>query len=264
MNTKTKVLIGDNTTSFGIPCSELLITKGFDPIVRNKNGNDIVESIRYDQPDIVIMEAFMPAMDAVSVMIKTKSFNQKQPKFIVISSHDNPYIEKEAIDNGASCYLVKPVEIEYVCSKISTISKKAANPEPNSGFFSSGITLSDSQDLEVLVTEVILQVGIPAHIKGYHYLREAIMLSITDKEMINSITKILYPTIAKTFNTTSSRVERAIRHAIELAWDRGDIDILNNFFGFTIHNVRGKPTNSEFIAMISDKLRLKLKKTLLA
>lgn len=264
MNAKTKVLIGDNSLAFGIACSDILLSKGMEPILRNKNGSEIIESIRYDQPDIVVMDTFMPSMDAVSVILKTRSFNQKQPKFIVISSHDNPYIEKDIIDNGASCYLVRPVAVDYICSKIISLCKPPVKIENTTGFFSSGITLSDSEDLEVLVTEVILQVGIPAHIKGYHYLREAIMLAISDAEMINSVTKVLYPTIAKTFNTTSSRVERAIRHAIELAWDRGDIDILNNFFGFTIHNVRGKPTNSEFIAMISDKLRLKLKKTLLA
>lgn len=114
-------------------------------------------------------------------------------------------------------------------------------------------------DLEVMITEVIHQIGVPAHIKGYHYLRESIRLSIEDTEMINSVTKLLYPTVAKAFNTTSSRVERAIRHAIEVAWDRGDVDTLNAYFGYTIHNIRGKPTNSEFIAMIADKLRLKLK-----
>ena len=114
-------------------------------------------------------------------------------------------------------------------------------------------------DLEIMVTEIIHQIGVPAHIKGYQYLREAIMLSVKDTEIINSVTKLLYPTVAKHFSTTSSRVERAIRHAIEVAWDRGDVDVLNSYFGFTIHNGRGKPTNSEFIAMIADKLRLRLK-----
>ena len=114
-------------------------------------------------------------------------------------------------------------------------------------------------DLIMMVTDILLQIGIPAHIKGYHYLRESIVLSVKDSEMINSVTKLLYPTVAKKFSTTSSRVERAIRHAIEVAWDRGDVDVLNSYFGYTIQNERGKPTNSEFIAMISDKLRLKLK-----
>lgn len=119
---------------------------------------------------------------------------------------------------------------------------------------------SQTLDLEMLVTDVIHQIGVPAHIKGYHYLREAIILSIEDSEMINSVTKLLYPTIAKRFKTTSSRVERAIRHGIEVAWDRGDVDTLNSYFGFTIHNGRGKPTNSEFIAMIADRLKLQMKK----
>ena len=114
-------------------------------------------------------------------------------------------------------------------------------------------------ELEILVTEIMHQIGVPAHIKGYHYLRESIILAVKDSEIINSVTKLLYPTIAKLHATTSSRVERAIRHAIEVAWDRGDIDVLNSYFGYTIQSQRGKPTNSEFIAMISDKLRLKLK-----
>ena len=114
-------------------------------------------------------------------------------------------------------------------------------------------------DLEVMVTEIILQIGVPAHIKGYHYLRDSIILAVEDPDIINSITKLLYPTVAKKNGTTSSRVERAIRHAIEVAWDRGDVDVLNSYFGYTIHNLRGKPTNSEFIAMIADKLRLRLK-----
>ena len=122
----------------------------------------------------------------------------------------------------------------------------------------SNTTVSDS-DLELMVTDIIHQIGVPAHIKGYHYLREAIMLSIKNAEIINSVTKLLYPTVAKKYATTASRVERAIRHAIEVAWDRGDIDVLNGYFGYTIQVERGKPTNSEFIAMISDKLRLKLK-----
>ncbi|MEG0692770.1 MAG: sporulation initiation factor Spo0A C-terminal domain-containing protein, partial [Oscillospiraceae bacterium] len=123
-----------------------------------------------------------------------------------------------------------------------------------------GNNIEISDDLESIVTDVILHIGVPAHIKGYHYIREAIMLSVNDTNMINSVTKLLYPTVAKRFNTTSSRVERAIRHAIEIAWDRGDVDTLNAYFGYTINTGRGKPTNSEFVAMISDKLRLKLKR----
>ncbi len=119
----------------------------------------------------------------------------------------------------------------------------------------------NSQDLEVIISDTMHQIGVPAHIKGYQYLREAIMLSVKDTEMLNSVTKVLYPTVAKNYQTTSSRVERAIRHAIEVAWDRGDTEVLSSYFGYTIQNARGKPTNSEFIAMISDKLRLKLKDT---
>ena len=134
------------------------------------------------------------------------------------------------------------------------------------GFIKEGFSKGDKpagkepeNNLETSVTEILHQIGVPAHIKGYQYLREAIILSINDTEMMNSVTKVLYPTVAKRFSTTSSRVERAIRHAIEVAWDRGDVDVLSSYFGYTIQNSRGKPTNSEFIAMISDKLRLQLK-----
>lgn len=141
-----------------------------------------------------------------------------------------------------------------LCDRVEMLArKKSGTPEvkPNA---------IKMDDLEILVTEVIHQIGVPAHIKGYHYLREAIILSIQDNEMINSVTKVLYPTVAKKFKTTSSRVERAIRHGIEVAWDRGDVDVLNSFFGYTVHTGRGKPTNSEFIAMIADRLRLQMKK----
>lgn len=147
--------------------------------------------------------------------------------------------------------MLKPFELEDLVDRVIALSDFHAPAETSAK--------PNSTDLEVMITEVIHQIGVPAHIKGYHYLRESIRLSIEDPEMINSVTKLLYPTVAKTYNTTSSRVERAIRHAIEVAWDRGDVDTLNAYFGYTIHNSRGKPTNSEFIAMIADKLRLKLK-----
>ena len=145
-------------------------------------------------------------------------------------------------------FLTKPVDINYLSEQVIKLLSGNIN------------TLDDSEikNVEVIVTDIIHQIGVPAHIKGYHYLRYAIILSIQDSEMINSVTKLLYPTVAKKFKTTSSRVERAIRHAIEVAWDRGDVDTLDSFFGYTIHTGRGKPTNSEFIAMIADRLRIQL------
>ncbi|MDO4743710.1 MAG: sporulation transcription factor Spo0A, partial [bacterium] len=177
-----------------------------------------------------------------------------RPLVMVMSSFDNPKLESEALNAGAAYYFIKPFDFSILAERIFQISNWNNKIPP----ITQQNEITDS-DLELMITEIIHQIGVPAHIKGYHYLREAIMLSVRNSDMINSITKLLYPTVAKKHSTTSSRVERAIRHAIEVAWDRGDIDVLNSYFGYTIHNNRGKPTNSEFIAMISDKLRLRLK-----
>ena len=174
---------------------------------------------------------------------------------MAMSSFDNPRLEKETLNAGASYYFLKPFDINAMAERIIRLSGWRNEISP--------VVVKDNvvtdPELELMVTEIIHQIGVPAHIKGYHYLREAIILSVKNSEIINSVTKLLYPTVAKNHGTTSSRVERAIRHAIEVAWDRGDIDVLNSYFGYTIQNDRGKPTNSEFIAMISDKLRLRLK-----
>lgn len=160
---------------------------------------------------------------------------------------------------GASYFLLKPLNYSDIIEKILHITYRTSlsgNSSHQNGY---PLHISDSSNIEIRITQILHQIGVPAHIKGYHYLRSSIMMSIENPDIINSVTKQLYPSVAKNFETTPSRVERAIRHAIEVAWDRGDIDVLNSYFGYTIHNSRGKPTNSEFIAMISDKLRLQLK-----
>ena len=174
---------------------------------------------------------------------------------MALSSYDNQRLERETLMAGASYYFLKPIDINTMAERIIKLSGWRSESSP--------VVVKDNvvtdTELEIMITDIIHQIGVPAHIKGYHYLREAIKLSVKNDEIINSVTKLLYPTVAKKHNTTSSRVERAIRHAIEVAWDRGDIDVLNSYFGYTVQNERGKPTNSEFIAMISDKLRLRLK-----
>ena len=173
---------------------------------------------------------------------------------MVMSSFDNPQLEKGALENGAAYYFIKPFDITVLAERIILLSGWKNKPQQ------SNITnYSSERDLEFMITEIIHQIGVPAHIKGYHYLRDSIILSVNDPEYINCITKLLYPTVAKKYSTTSSRVERAIRHAIEVAWDRGNVNVLDSYFGYTINSGRGKPTNSEFIAMIADKLRLRLK-----
>ena len=255
MQKKLKVLIGDNSISFGDLCADVLINLDVDVSLMPKDGIKVLEAIKSTSPDVVVIESFMAQMDAIGVMKDINQSGAHRPKFIVISGYDNKFIEKEIMDNGASYYMLKPFDISTLCDRIVSMGGVSQfNPMQNDHNY------EVCNDLESIVTDVILNIGVPAHIKGYHYIREAIMLSVNDPNMINSVTKLLYPTVAKKFDTTSSRVERAIRHAIEIAWDRGDVDTLNSYFGYTINTGRGKPTNSEFVAMIADKLRLKLKR----
>ncbi len=255
MTNKIKVLIADDNKEFCAQCSALLRTYDYETVVAPKDGFRVVELVEENQPNIVLLDVFMPRLDAIGVM-KTIRESQisVQPLFMMMSTFDNPVLERELLNSGASYYFLKPFDTDVLVERIVQISgyKKADILDlPGAGKL--------QPDLEMMVTEIIHQIGVPAHIKGYHYLRESILLAVNNADIINSVTKQLYPTVAKKFGTTSSRVERAIRHAIEVAWDRGDVDILNSYFGYTIHNGRGKPTNSEFIAMIADKLRLRLK-----
>ena len=174
----------------------------------------------------------------------------KKPVVIVISGSQNEKLETQIITQGADYYFIKPVDFSVLYQRITQL------VDWNSSGQAGAVR---ERDLEVMVSEVLHQIGVPAHIKGYRYLRYSIILCTNDSSMLGSITKILYPTVAKEFETTPSRVERAIRHAIEVAWDRGDVDVLMSYFGYTIQSDRGKPTNSEFIAMIADKLRLEMK-----
>lgn len=252
MNQPCKVLIGDDTLNFGMICSELLEKRNYQVILKPKDGIAVYDAIKNLSPDIVIMDSSMPHIDALGVLKSFSPSEMNPPYFIVTSAYENSYTEAEVLQYGASFFMKKPFDFNLLCERVGELASKISQPTQ--------IPSKESEDIEILVTEVIHQIGVPAHIKGYHYLREAIILSIEDSEMINSVTKILYPTVAKKFKTTSSRVERAIRHGIEVAWDRGDIDVLNSYFGYTVHTGRGKPTNSEFIAMIADRLRLQMKK----
>lgn len=248
MKEKTKILIGDDTADYGISTASALRSYGLYAITRRKDGAILLNTIKEELPDVVIIDAVMPRMDAIDLIKKAKAEAQVFPYFIVTSSYDNPFIERQIMELGASYFMLKPFDIETLAERIISLLNQAQN---NSA--------KGKNDLEFTVTDIIHQLGVPAHIKGYHYLRAAIMFSIENPELLDSVTKMLYPTVAAHFNTTASRVERAIRHAIEIAWDRGDIDILNSFFGFTVNTCKGKPTNSEFVALITDKLRLQQK-----
>lgn len=256
MGKKLKVVIAENGTELGKSCEKALKGYGMDVIMREKDGSLLLEKIRTEKPDVVLADIFMQNQDILGVLDEIKKTDTKErPMIMAMSSFDNPRLEKETLNAGASYYFLKPFDINAMAERIIRLSGWRNEISP--------VVVKDNvvtdPELELMVTEIIHQIGVPAHIKGYHYLREAIILSVKNSEIINSVTKLLYPTVAKNHGTTSSRVERAIRHAIEVAWDRGDIDVLNSYFGYTIQNDRGKPTNSEFIAMISDKLRLRLK-----
>ncbi|OJU16133.1 MAG: sporulation transcription factor Spo0A [Clostridiales bacterium 43-6] len=254
MEKKLKILIADNTTEFGQACANTLKTYGMDVSMTQKDGVRLVADIKNSQPDIVLADVFMPKLDILGVLKQVEAMQmQKKPMIMAMSGFDNPRLEHETLTAGASYYFLKPFDLDTLAERILQLTGWRNDRTP------SKVPHSAEPDLEVMVTEIIHQIGVPAHIKGYHYLREAIMLSVKNPDIINSITKQLYPTVAKRFQTTSSRVERAIRHGIEVAWDRGDVDVLNSYFGYTIHVGRGKPTNSEFIAMIADKLRLRMK-----
>ena len=216
-----------------------------------KDGTQIVEKLKSGEvPDVLLMDGFMSRLDALGVLRELGAMRlERRPMVMVLSSADNQRFEGEVLRSGADYYFLKPYNPAMLAERIvqfSSIHNANAN--------SSGV-----KDLEVVVSQIMHQIGVPAHIRGYQYLREAIILSVNNDEMISSVTKVLYPTVAKTFKTTPSRVERAIRHAIEVARDRGDVDVLSSYFGYTIQNERGKPTNSEFIAMISDNLKLQMK-----
>ena len=246
MVNKVKVLIGDDSVEYGIACASTLRGQGMYVMTRPKDGTALLETIKSDVPDVVVMDAILPHMDAIELMKKVQASGGKRPQFIVTSAYDNPFIEKQVMQGGAAYFMLKPFEISALGERITSLTQGGMT----------GRNAPGTENMEIVVTDVIHQLGVPAHIKGYHYLREAILSSIEDPELLESVTKLLYPTVAKRFDTTSSRVERAIRHAIEIAWDRGNLDTLNAFFGYTVNTCKGKPTNSEFIALITDKLRL--------
>lgn len=250
MISKIKILVGDETGEFATACTAKLRSQGFYVISRAKDGSVIYDAIKNEAPDVAVIDSSMPNMDALELIRKINKSSYKKPAFIVTSSYSNSFIERSIMEAGAAFYLQKPFDVEILGERIKELLTSSDSP---AGEFYGNPKV---YNLEVIVTDIIHKIGVPAHIKGYHYLREAIMQCVHDSEMLESITKILYPSVAKRFKTTPSRVERAIRHAIEIAWDRGDVETLNSYFGYTVNTGKGKPTNSEFIALITDKIKL--------
>lgn len=232
-------------------------------IGKAKNGQEAYELIRKSTPDIVILDLIMPKMDGLSLMNKVNEDGAmiKMPFFIITSAISNENVIQDAFGYGAGYYLLKPFETNMIADRVKGVKSYNKRIPETKKIIGAGEDRKHfmERNIENDVTSIIHDVGVPAHIKGYQYLREAIIMSVNDNEMLNSITKILYPSIAKKFQTTSSRVERAIRHAIEVAWNRGRMDTIDELFGYTINAEKGKPTNSEFIALIADKIRLEYK-----
>lgn len=210
------------------------------------DGQEAVELCRRYQADVIVMDMLLSSMDGVEVLSAVSEL-MPRPRVLVLSTFATGSIADLAAAKGADYFMLKPCKTTSVVERVRQLTA-ASRPGTDPA--------ADRRSLETTVTAIIHEIGVPAHIKGYQYLREAILIVVEDMEVINAVTKILYPEVAKRFGTTASRVERAIRHAIEVAWDRGDLETLQKYFGYTVSNAKGKPTNSEFIAMIADRLQL--------
>lgn len=262
-----KVLISTDSMEFFNQSSALFQSYGAETNPVAKNGETVLQEILRTSPEIVLMDLFMPHLDAISVIKAVRAHqNFQAPLFMIMSSFDSSALEQELSENQVSYFFLRPFDNVKMVDTVMKIAEEQAyqfstQPSSHSVIPHSSALLEEltAPDLELLVTDILHQIGVPAHIKGYNYLRDSILMVLQNPHLINAVTKKLYTAVATKNETTPSRVERAIRHAIEVAWDRGDVDVLNSYFGYTVHVGRGKPTNSEFIAMISDKLRLKLK-----
>ncbi len=257
------VSVDDNTEVLAALAAFFETVPDMELIGTASDGEEGYRLICEKRPDIAILDIVMPKVDGLSLLEKlSKTISADKTCCVVYSAVGNDKIIQKAISLGAHYYILKPCEnFQIIVDRIRQVYSLANTASPiSSGGITKGLQASVTEsNLESVITDIIHDIGVPAHIKGYNYLREAIGLCIRDDEFINSITKLLYPTVAKTFATTSSRVERAIRHAIEVAWNRGREEILTDIFGYTIDTNKGKPTNGEFIAMISDSIKLKMK-----
>ncbi len=251
MDQYTTVLIADSSEEF---CSSLSGTLqrvgGFQIVGTAGDGEQAIRMVMDKKPDILVLDLMLSKQDGISVL-KAIDRMERKPTTLATSGFVTEYVANAAANLGVRYLMLKPCDMSAVAERLEEI-RGGDSLRP-------GLRKPDKTNIETMVTGIIHEIGVPAHIKGYQYLREAIIIAVNDMDVINAITKVLYPQVAKTFQTTPSRVERAIRHAIEVAWDRGDLDTLQRFFGYTVSNTKGKPTNSEFIALIADKLQLQLK-----
>ena len=252
MDNCTTVFIADNSEEF---CNQLTAAlhkaQGFQVVGTATDGEQTLRAISERKVDVLVLDMMLPKRDGISIL-KAMAALERRPATLATSGFITDYVASAAANLGVRYLMLKPCDIGALVERLEEI-------RGESGQRQTGQRRMDKNNIESMVTNIIHEIGVPAHIKGYQYLREAIILAVSDLDVINAVTKVLYPQVAKTFQTTPSRVERAIRHAIEVAWDRGDLDTLQRFFGYTVSNTKGKPTNSEFIALIADKLQLQLK-----
>ena len=261
METKTRVLIADANQDFCKLLTDLYNSeRDLQAVGCASDGIEALAMIMDLQPELVILDLVLPKLDGLELLRRLPETGCA-PHVIVLSGFVNSKVVADCSANGADYFIPKPCEAPVLLGHIRQIMGSSPSFVPAAGVDCRNAAARSRQDmdLEAVVTDIIHEIGVPAHIKGYQYLREAIILTINDMDMINAVTKVLYPEVAKRFSTTPSRVERAIRHAIEVAWDRGDVEVLQKFFGYTVSGIKGKPTNSEFIAMIADCLSLRRK-----
>ncbi len=252
MDNHTSVVIADNSEEF---CSALTAalhqTDRFRVLDTASDGDRAIALVSEQKPEILVLDMMLAKKDGISVLKALGTLEQK-PTVLATSGFITDYVASAAANLGGRYLMLKPCDTSALVERLEEIRGGESLRMPTA-------RRAGQQNIETMVTNIIHEIGVPAHIKGYQYLREAIIIAVEDMDVINAITKILYPQVAKTFQTTPSRVERAIRHAIEVAWDRGDLDTLQKFFGYTVSNTKGKPTNSEFIALIADKLQLQMR-----
>ena len=252
MEHQTTVLIADSSEEFcaGLT-SALQRAEGFQVVGTASDGEQAIRLVNERKPEVLVLDLMLSKQDGLSVLKAIGSLDRK-PVTLATSAFVTDYVSTAAANLGVRYLMLKPCDMTVLVERMEEIrgGESLRSPAPRR---------ADKTSIESMVTNIIHEIGVPAHIKGYQYLREAIIIAVDDMDVINAITKVLYPQVAKTFGTTPSRVERAIRHAIEVAWDRGDLDTLQSFFGYTVSNTKGKPTNSEFIALIADRLQLQLK-----
>ena len=256
MEHKLRILIADSNEDFRVMLTEIISDEEDMTVVSvASNGHETLEMLREHKPDVLLMDLVLPKLDGFGVLQQIGDTGAN-PAVVVTSAFVTDSVMAKCSELGATLFVSKPCDGDAILSRLrlaDDMRAKAHQPRES-------IDNRTEPSLEAVVTEVIHEIGVPAHIKGYQYLREAIILAVNDMDVINAVTKILYPAVAKKFGTTPSRVERAIRHAIEVAWDRGDLETLQKYFGYTVSNIQGKPTNSEFVAMIADRLTLDLRR----